>query len=379
VITGVRRCGKSSLLHLIMKEMQLEDSEFCYFNFDDERISNEDHRMFENLDNLHKEMYNTQPVFFLDEIQNIDGWEKFINRKYEEGYKIFVTGSNASLLSSEISSSLTGRNKVLSLMPFSFKEFLKFKDVQFDTNRLSSKKTIELVRFFNEFFATGGFPLVIEENDLDILDAYFKDILYRDIIVRNRLQQVDEIKQIGLYFFSNISKLFSYKTLQKISGIKSTSSVKSYLDYYNASYLFYYLKKFDFSVKKQILNNRKVYCIDQGLIKRLGYHFSKNKGRVLENIVYLELIRREKEVFYYDDVGECDFVIKQGLEIVEAIQVVYLLNKESIEREIKGLVGAMNNFKLNEGLLIYYDIDIAINEIPENIKTVPIWSWLLAG
>ena len=379
VITGVRRCGKSTLLHLIMKRMQLEVSEFCYFNFEDERLAGEDHTILEAIDNTHKEIYQTDPILFLDEIQNINGWEKYINRKYEAGRKIFVTGSNASMLSSEISSSLTGRNKVLSLMPFSFGEFLTLRKTTFDLNQLSTNDTINLTRLFNEFFETGGFPLVVKEKDMEILDAYFKDILYRDIIVRYRIQQVAELKQIALYFFSNISKLFSYATLQKISGIRSTSSVKNYLDYYHSSYLFYYLKKFDYSVKKQVLNNRKVYCIDQGLVKRLGFNFSKNKGRVLENLVFLELIRRKKEVFYYDDHGECDFVIKQGLDISEAIQVVYSLTKENLDRELKGLTAAMKQFDLHQGLLIYYDSEINQKDISRNISMIPIWSWLLEG
>ncbi len=377
VITGVRRCGKSTLLHLIMQKMQLDTAGYCYFNFDDERIAGEDLTILETIDNLHREIFHTEPVLFFDEIQNIQGWEKFINRKYEEGRKIFVTGSNASLLSSEISSSLTGRNKVLSLMPFSFKEFLDLKQVFFDTDRLSTKETIRLTQLFNEFYETGGFPLVARENDMEILDAYFQDILYRDIIVRYRINQVDELKQIALYFFSNISKLFSYATLQKISGIKSTSSIKNYLDYYHASYLFYYLKKFDYSVKKQILNNRKVYCIDQGLVKRMGFGFSEEKGRILENIVFLELLRRHHDVFYYHDQGECDFVIKRGLDISDAIQVVYSLTKTNLDREIKGLQSAMNAFNLEQGLLIVYDTDIKSHQLPKNINLVPIWIWLL--
>ncbi len=376
VITGVRRCGKSSLLFLLKQRMQLNDEDFCYFNFDDERIINET-SLLEELDNIHRELYTKDAVLFLDEIQIVDGWEKFVNRMYEQGRKVYVTGSNASILSSEISSSLTGRNITLELFPFSFNEYVRFKNHKFQLDRLSSKDKSKLIADFDYFFKHGGFPLVIKEDDLEILDPYFKDILYRDIIARYRLSQVDEIKQIGLYFLGNSSKTFSYATLQKISGVKSTSSIKDYLYYYAQSYLFFYLKKFDYSVKKQILNPKKVYSIDQGFINRIGFNFSTNKGRILENIVYLELLRNKKEVYYYSGKGECDFVIKQGLDITQAIQVTYNLNKENADREIAGLVEAMKKFNLQKGLLIYYDNEINRQELPEEIEIEPIWKYLL--
>ncbi len=376
VITGVRRCGKSSLLFLLKQKMQLNNEDFCYFNFDDERIINET-SLPEEIDNIHRELYSKDAILFLDEIQIIDGWEKFVNRMYEQGRKIFVTGSNASILSSEISSSLTGRNLTLELFPFSFNEFIRFKNHKFQLNKLSSKDKSQLIADFDYFFYHGGFPLVIKDDDLEILDPYFKDILYRDIIARYRLSQVNEVKQIGLYFLANSSKIFSYATLQKISGVKSTSSIKDYLHYYTQSYLFFYLRKFDYSVKKQTLNPKKAYSIDQGFIHRIGFSFSTNKGRILENIVYIELLRNKKEVYYYSGKGECDFVIKQGITITQAIQVSYNLNKENVDRELAGLMEAMKEFNLKNGLLIYYDNEIEEQKLPAEIEMVPVWKWLL--
>jgi len=225
---------------------------------------------------------------------------------------------------------------------------------------------------------TGGFPLVVKENDTELLNAYFQDILYRDIISRYRLAQVNEIKQIGLYFSSNIGKLFSYATLQNISGVKSLSSIKDYLYYYEQTYLFFYLKKFDYSVKKQIMNPKKVYTIDPGFANRLGFTFSENKGRLLENIVFLELLRRGKEVFYYSDKFECDFLIRDGLEITEAIQVVYQLEVTNYERELRGLSEAMSVYKINRGTLIVYDTQNSILAKTEGIEVIPVWKWLLA-
>lgn len=376
IITGVRRCGKSSLLFLIKEKMKLNESGYCYFNFDDERIIN-DVTILESIDNLHKEIYGTEPVLFFDEIQNITGWEKFVNRLYEQGRKIFITGSNASILSSEIATSLTGRNKVLELMPFSFNEYLRFKKIDARISRLSTGQRLQITSAFDRFLSEGGFPLVIKENDPEILAGYFQDILYRDIIARYRLSQVDEIKQIGVYFLSNIAKKFSYSTLQKTASIKSLSSIKSYLGYYAHSYLFYYLNKFDYSIKKQTLNPRKVFAIDQGFIYRIGFNFSSNKGRVLENIVFLELKRRKKEPYYFSGKRECDFVIQQGNHIKQAIQVTWVLSNENIEREIGGLQEAMTEYHLSNGLLLYYDTEIQDRQIPDNIQLLPVWKWLI--
>ncbi len=378
IISGIRRCGKSSLLFLIKEKMNLKESEYCYFNFDDERII-ADISILENIYNLHIEVYGKEPVLFLDEIQNINNWEKFVNRMYEQGIKIFVTGSNAKLLSSEISTSLTGRNKLIELYPFSFSEYLRFIGNNYDLNRITAKSKSLLLKDFNNYFETGGFPLVVKENDTELINAYFQDILYRDIISRYRLTQVNEIKQIGLYFASNIGKLFSYSTLQEISGVKSLSSIKDYLYYYEQSYLYFYLKKFDYSVKKQIMNPKKVYTIDPAFAHRLGFNFSENKGRILENIVYLELLRRGKEVYYHSGKKECDFVIKEGLDIVEAIQVAYQVNVNNCEREYQGLHEAMTIYNLKEGLVLNYNSEESF--IPDNVgmKVLPVWEWLLTA
>jgi len=376
IISGIRRCGKSSLLFLIKKEMNLDEQEYCYFNFDDERII-ADISILEDIYNLHIEVYGKEPVLFLDEVQNIDNWEKFVNRMYEQGVKVFVTGSNAKLLSSEIATSLTGRNKVIELFPFSFAEFLRFNGNNYNFDRITPKSKSLLLKDFNNYLETGGFPLVVKENDTELINSYFQDILYRDIISRYRLSQVKEIKQIGLYFASNIGKLFSYATLQNISGIKSLSSIKDYLYYYEQSYLFFYLRKFDYSVKKQIMNPKKVYTIDPAFANRLGFNFSGNKGRILENIVFLELLRRGKEIYYHSGKKECDFLVKEGLKITEAIQVAYHVNRVNHQREIQGLQEAMQTYNLTQGILICLDTMEAGISVPEGIKVLPVWKWLL--
>ncbi len=377
IISGIRRCGKSSLLYLIKEKMELDEAAWCYFNFDDERIIS-DVSVLDRIYNLHLEIFGAEPVLFFDEIQNIENWEKFVNRMYEKGTKVFVTGSNAQLLSSEISTSLTGRNKVLELFPFSFSEFLLFHDKNYDLVKLTSKDKALLTKDFNQYIETGGFPLVVKENDLELINSYFQDILYRDIISRYRLSQVNEIKQIGLYFASNAGKLFSYSTLQKISGVKSSSSIKDYLHYYEQSYLFFFLKKFDFSVRKQIMNPKKVYSADQAISNRLGFTFSENRGRILENIVFIELLRRGKEVYYHSGKNECDFLVKEGHKITEAIQVTWSLNRENWDREILGLKEAMQYHKLKNGLLLVCETEETETPVNENIRIIPAWKWLIA-
>jgi predicted AAA+ superfamily ATPase len=378
IISGIRRCGKSSLLYLIKEKMGLAEADYCYFSLDDERIIPEVD-ILEQVYLLHIEMYGKEPVFFFDEIQNVAGWEKFINRFYEKGSKIFVTGSNAYLLSSEISTSLTGRNRVLELFPFSFSEYLHFTGKSYDTEKLGTVQKALLQKDFDQYLKTGGFPLVVKENDLELINGYFQDILYRDIISRYRLSQVNEIRQIGLYFASNTGKLFSYSTLQKFSGIKSLSTIKDYLWYYEQSFLFFYLKKFDYSVKKQVMNPKKVYAIDPAISGRLGFNFSENRGRILENLVFLELIRRGKEVYYHAGRHECDFLIKEGLKVTEAIQICWALDPLNYDREIKGLREAMQLHHLDAGLLIVTEVSPALTKNKDNIKIIHAWKWLLEG
>jgi len=376
IISGIRRSGKSSLLYLIKEYIGYSDKEYLYFNFDDERIERTTEVM-EQIMNLHTELYGQEPTVFFDEVQNIPGWEKFINRIHEKGYKIFITGSNASLLSSEISTSLTGRNMVLRLYPFSFREFLEYLGRKYNPDSLTSSLKANLRKDLNEYIAIGGFPLVVKEKDPEILNGYFQDILYRDIVGRYKITQVEEIRQIAVYLATNSSRLFSYSTLQKISGIKSTSTVKSYLEYLSQSHLFIYLNKFDYSVKKQQMNSRKAYAIDTGLSGRLGLSFSRESGRKLENIILLDLVRKGADVFYHKAKHECDFVIREGIDITAAIQVCWELTHENFDREVNGLTEALDTYKLNKGQLIVMEKTPSLQIEDSRIEVVTAGEWLL--
>ena len=216
---------------------------------------------------------------------------------------------------------------------------------------------------------------MLKEQDMELLNGWFQDILYRDIVARYRLSSAAEIKQIAIYLLTNIGKPFSYATLQNISGIKSSSSVKDYLYYYESCFLFYYLRKFDYSVKKQIMNSRKVYAIDNGVANRLGVNFSKNTGRLMENAVFVELLRRNKEVFYFSGKNECDFLIVENLKAMQAIQVTYQLNEENQKRELAGISEAMKTYHIPDGLIITFEKSTLT---PGNgIKVVTLYDWLL--
>lgn len=378
VITGVRRCGKSSLMYLIKDALDLKENQFCYCNFDDERIIYYPD-LLSDIYAIHIEQYQTKPIFFFDEIQEIPNWQKFVNRMYEQSHKLFVTGSNATLLSSEISTSLTGRNRILELYPFSFEEYLRLNERSYEINRLSVKQKALIQSDLNQYLELGGFPLVVKEKDLEVAHALFQDILYRDIVIRYQLSNVEEIKKMALFLASNIGKLFSYSTLQSVSELKSLSSVKNYLQYLESSHIFYYLKKFDYSVKKQILNSRKVYAIDNAIPNRLGFRFSENLGRLLENVVFIEMKRRGKEIYYYQNKYECDFLIKENLKIIEAIQVVYSLNRENSKRELNGVLETMHTFSIPKGTIIVMDKNKFSIELPENISIMSAYEWLLTN
>jgi len=382
VITGARRCGKSSLLWLLYRKMELEQENCIYFNGDDERLQNFSAIDFSQILELHQSMFNTKDektrVYFFDEVQYLHGWEKFLTRLYEKGNKIFVTGSSANLLSSEIASSLTGRYMELSLNPFTFSEYLRFIDEEPKNNFFTTIEKGSMIAHWKNYFNMGGFPLVHKEKNINILQEYYQAILYKDIVARYKINQIEELKKIGLYLFSNTAKLFSYKTLQNISGLGSLSTVKRFLEYWENAFIFFYVKKYDFSLKKQLLNSRKVYAIDTGLIRQIGFHFSEDRGRLLENQIFNCLKRKNIDIYYHREKRECDFLIVDRGKVISAIQVtVSLYNPSTRERELKGLEEAMLIYGLTVGYVITENEEEILVEYDRTINIVPAWKWLL--
>jgi len=388
IITGVRRGGKSSLMRLISNDLiekyDILQDNILYLNFEDERFTYFDINDFEQVYEIFLELYHPvgRKYFFLDEIQNVKGWEKWLNRLYEfEDLKIFVTGSNATLLSSEIATALTGRNRQLIVYPFSFNEFLSLRNYSItEKDFYLREKRIEIKRLFDEYLKLGGFPEVLKISDNTLLEQYLKDIIYRDVIARYSIRNIKEIKELTLFLASNIGTIQSYNNLREMINVKSLNTIKNYLEMLENVFLFFKIDLFSFSVKKQIYNPSKIYSVDSALSNAIAFKFSENMGHIYENIVFIELQRKNKEVFYWKSKRgrEVDFVIKSGLKIDEAIQVCFsFTDKKTRDRELESLLSAKN--ELNVDNLVMITEDEKGEEVIDGvtIRIIPLWKWLL--
>jgi hypothetical protein len=373
VISGIRRCGKSTLLRQISKNLPA----FCYLNFEDERMLDFNYRDFNSMHEAFLELYGEQDAYLFDEIQNIAGWEKFVRRLFESGKKIFVTGSNAKLLSSELATTLSGRHLKFELYPFSFREFLEFHKFSIKKNQTTEEKSL-LKRKLDQYMEFGGFPEIIVSGDKEELKQLYQDVLIKDLLVRFKIRETKGFRDIALYLLSNISLPVSYNGTKSLLGIKSVTSVKNYVDFFEEAYLFYSLFKFDYSVRKQIINDRKIYCVDSGIVNAVAFRFSENLGRIMENLVFVELKRRGVDMFYYKGKKECDFLVRSGMKVTEAIQVAYsLADPKTEKRELDGLLEVMEKFKLKTGLIIASDKEEERRIDGKTIKIIPLWKWLL--
>lgn len=373
VISGIRRCGKSTLLS------QIKDKYPGYYlNFDDERLMNFQLSDFQLLYETFIEVYGEKNIFYFDEIQNVSGWERFARRLHDEKKKVFVSGSNASMLSRELGTRLTGRHLEVNLYPFSFREFLKFNSFILNKNSVYLTSTRAMIkRLFDNYLVDGGFPEYLKDKNKDYLKILYENIIYRDIIVRYNLSNEKNLKELVYLAVNSISKEISFNSIKKTLNLGSSTTVKDYFDYLENSFLVFLVPKFDYSLKKQIYSNKKVYVIDNGLAMYLGFRISNDNGKLLENLVFLELKRRKEEIYYYADKNECDFVLRKGINITQAIQVCYDFNEENKQREINGLMEALNKFKLKEGFILTYDQGDEFKIGNKRIKVMPVWKWLL--
>lgn len=374
ILTGIRRCGKSTLL----KQLMQNTSGWCYLNFEDERLIDFNAKEFETLNEVLIEAYGQSKIYFFDEIQNVEKFETFVRRLQDEDKKIILTGSNASLLSKEFGTRLTGRYKVFEVYPFSFNEFLLFKNmaVKKDDFYLSEKK-INLQNLFEEYLVSGGFPEYLKNQDEDYLKTVYENILYKDIIVRYSIKKEKILKELVSMLATNASCKFTYNSLKKTLGLGNAITVKEYISYLGNSYLFFEVLKFSHSLRQQLNSPRKIYLVDQAFNKVSGLTFTPNKGRNLENLIFIELKRQKKEIYYYSNKNECDFLVKEGNIITKAIQVSYILDESNREREINGLIDAMNALKLKEGLIITFEQTEDIKIEDKRIKVIPAYRWII--
>lgn len=376
IVSGLRRAGKSTLMNEIRKD-NLHESYFV--NFDDERLFDFTIADFQMMQELLIELYGERNIYFFDEIQNIQGWERFVRRLHDNGKKVYVTGSNASMLSREMGTHLTGRHLSYSLYPYSFKEFLHFKKYELPISEVlttTEKSTIK--RYFNEYIEVGGIPEFVKNRDELYIKTLYENILYRDIITRYNLKDEKTLKTTVYFAASNIAKEISYNNIRKLTGLSSATTIKEYFEYLENSYLAYLLPRFSTSLKVQVYSNKKVYFIDTAIARILGFRTSEDYGRILENIVFMELKRESKEVYYHKENKECDFVIRDGYNITEAIQVTQSLeNPDTRKRELDGMLDAMKAYKLKEGLILTDDTEDEIEIEGKKIFVKPIWKWLL--
>lgn len=380
VITGIRRCGKSTLLRQIMHTFY-HDQNFYYLNFDDERLTGFTADDFDRMYEVLIEHFGNYDVFFFDEIQNVKDFERFIRRLHDMEKKVFITGSNATLLGSEIATKLTGRHLDLELFPFSFREFLKFYAKEITNSDIySAVGRSAIIKQFDQYCKDGGMPEYLQVHDNEILMRIYEDILIKDIAVRNNLTSIKQLKDLARYLFSNVGSKINYSKLSQFVQIKSPNTVKSYMEQIQIAYLGFMIPKLEYSVKKQIISDRKFYAIDTGMIEKVSTKISEDKGWILENMVYMELRRRFIDsIIYYDktDESECDFAIMNRHTVHTAIQVTYFLSDQNRTRELAGIESVLKRYNLNEGWILTYDQEEEINLIKYIIHVIPVWKWLL--
>jgi uncharacterized protein len=358
IVSGIRRCGKSTLLQQI--NHTLGDSSI-YLNFEDPRLAGFDLSDFNRLHEIsEKERITT---YFFDEVQLVDQWESFVRFRLDEGYKIFITGSNATMLSKELGTKLTGRHISKELFPFSYQEYLTFTHEQ-----RGSDSSIKYMR-------SGGFPEYLKTELPDVLMQTFNDIIIRDVSLRYNVKNTSLLQQLAVWLVSNTGKPFSGNSLKKIFQIGSSSSIMEYLAYFTDAWLFFFIPRFSYSIKVQVVNPKKIYCIDNGFIKTNSVSFSPDNGRLLENMVFLQLRYQTSEIFYFSEKKECDFVVFHQKKLQGVYQVCWQLDQENMDREIAGLMEAMDFFELKSALIITIDQTDQFILEDKTIHVVPFYEW----
>ncbi len=362
IISGIRRSGKSTL----MKTLAGKIKNFYYVSFEDPRLIGFEVQDFERLEEVFPTVYGESQYYFFDEIQWVDKWEVYIRGLLDRRKYVVITGSNASLLSKELGTKLTGRNLRYELFPFSYAEFLQLSG------------DVKGVKSFSHYLRSGGFPEYHLLQDPKILHDLLIDTLTRDIAVRHKIRNVKQLQELALFLITNVTKEFSYNQLRTLFNFGSTNSVSQFLSFFEESYLLFTLSKFDYSLKKQMVNPKKIYAVDNGLIVQNSKAFSEDYGRLLENLVFISLKSKQKDIFYFKGKKECDFVCRTGTQITEAYQVCYTLDNTNKEREVEGLREALNKFNLKAGTILTLNQSDQIIVDGKQINIRPVWEWLIA-
>lgn len=377
LISGIRRCGKSTFLRQIADKFY-NNEDFFFVNFEDERLFDFKASDFNTILEIQIELFGNHKTFIIDEIQNIDKFELFLRRLSDSGYKFIVSGSNAELLSGEIATKITGRHIETNLGPFNFREFLSFHQLTVDVNDiLDTEKRAIISSHFEEYLYKGGMPEYLTFKTSEIITRMYEDILIKDIAIRNGITNIVSLRDLSRYMVSNFGRRFSYNSLQKATGLGSVNTAKSYCSHLENAFLLRNITKFDHSLKKQLANEKKTYITDNSIIRFVSTQLTNDKGRLLENIV-AEHLATDNKLYYFFGKNECDFISINKNKDVSVYQVTFSLDETNKQREIKGLLEAMEFFGLNHGTIITLS---QTSEIIDNqnkkIKVIPAWQFFL--
>jgi uncharacterized protein len=357
IISGIRRAGKSTLMHQLASKL---NDDFVFFNFDDPRVFGFDVNDFVKLSEL---LEGKENHLFFDEIQVVENWEIAIRGLHDAGKKIVLTRSNASLLSHELGSKLTGRHIRHELFPFSYQEFLSLTGNDRNANS------------FHMFLLKGGIAEFLKTDNITFHQQLFKDILYRDIAIRYGVRNTHMLVELALFLISNVGTPYSLNRLKNTLGFGATNTVGDYISWFEDCYLLFSMPKFSWSAKSVVRNPKKIYCIDTGFARSNSLSFTNDEGRLFENAVYLELRRDNHELYYFQEKSECDFAVIENKKAKQLVQACTQVNIDNQKRETDGLLEAMQFFNLAEGFIITLDQEDILSFEDKIIHLVPAWKW----
>lgn len=395
-VVGVRRSGKSTLIRQLARALIDEGvnrNDILIVNFEEPEFEGADVGSLQRIYEAYLELMKPtgKPFLFLDEIQNVRGWERFV-RSLNERKEAFLTvsGSSSKLLSEELASILTGRQIYIGVLPLSFREFLSFEGLEIREMRDALLDSLRVKRLFRGYMESGGFPEVVLNKDLDFrartLRSYYEDVVGRDVVQRFKVRKSDKLRALARFYLTNVSSPISFNRVSKFIRLP-TETVRRFSSYLEISNLIFFIRRFSWSVKEQENSPRKVYSIDVGLSNAAGFRFLENSGKIAENLVAVELRRRQAknpslEIFYWRDYKqrEVDFVIKEGLKVKGLIQVCWDIgDHETREREVKALVKAMEEFDLREAVILTEDSEGEEKANGGKVIYKPLWKWELEG
>ncbi|MEA2059666.1 MAG: ATP-binding protein [Thermodesulfobacteriota bacterium] len=377
VLQGIRRSGKSTVFKLMINHLAAsgDPMEILYLNLEDPffiKFSRSPEKLYDIIDTACKLTGKKIQYLFLDEVQAIDGWEKYVKTVYDNEMfeKIFITGSNASLLSGEFATLLTGRYLSSMVYPLSFSEVMAIKNITSHMQMVRRKSDVLAV--VDDMLRYGSFVEVYDSGEdlkRDIVSTYYESILLKDCVSNNHIRDIKSFRELSYYLISNITATYSYSSLGKAVGIHDKSA-REFVQYLQQAYLLFELRLFSWSVKEQQNNRKKPYVIDNGFIN-LSFAFSPNSGRLLENLVFSELCKAGKEIYFYNKGFECDFIIKNADHSLAAIQVCHELMDQNEKREVGGLKKIDGQYPIVSKTIITYNQETTV----DGIDVVPFWKF----